>query len=158
MGMRGNMWIVDSQGQRVNGGCNIMDREGSIEVHSMNHKITLPADLKTGQLTGNRTHTPITILKKLDQATPFLNKACCSGECLKEVQIDLWHVNPHGSEECYFTYNLQNVRVIGISPVIGGTEDNYAPDKENVALMYEQITWAHHEGNHQYTDSWLIRR
>ncbi len=158
MGMRGNMWITDSQGQRVNGSCNIMDREGSIEVHSMNHKITLPADLKTGQLTGNRVHSPVTILKQVDESTPFLNKACCSGECLQEVRIDLWNVSPHGMEQCYFTYQLQNVRIIGVNPVIGGTEDNYTPDKEKIALMYETITWHHHQGNHQYSDSWLVRR
>lgn len=96
MGIRGNMWIKDSQNAEVQGKCQIMGRENSIEVMSLNHKITSPTDLKTGKLTGNRTHTPISIIKEIDQSTPFLHKACCSGECLKEVQVALYHINEHG--------------------------------------------------------------
>ena len=113
--------------------------------------------MKTGKLTGNRVHSPVTVLKQVDESTPFLNKACCSGECLQEVRIDLWKVSDYGYEECYFTYLLENVRVIGISPIIGGTENNYAQDREQLAWMYESITWGHHDGNHQYTDTWLVR-
>ena len=157
MGIRGNMWITDSHNESVRGSCSIQNRDGSVEVLSMTHKISLPADMKTGKPTGNRVHTPVTVMKLIDEATPFLNKACCTGELLPQVRIDLWHISQHGKEENYFTYQLKNVRVVGVSPVISGTEDNFAEDKENIALMYESITWAHHDGNHEYTDTWLVR-
>lgn len=157
MGIRGNMWVVDSHEKMIEGSCMIVDREGSIEVHSMTHKITIPADLKTGRINGNRIHSPLSIVKHMDQTTPFFNKACCTGECLSEVRIDLYHISQHGAEECYLSYTLRNARVIGISPLIGGTEGHAVRDKESIALMYESITWTYHEGNHEYTDSWLVR-
>jgi len=157
MGIRGNMWVVDSHEKMVEGSCMIFDREGSVEVLSMTHKITIPADLKTGRITGNRIHTPLSIVKHMDQTTPFFNKACCTGERLLEIRIDLYHINQHGSEECYLSYTLKNSRVIGISPLISSTEGSDSQDKEKIALMYESITWTHHEGNHEYTDSWLVR-
>jgi type VI secretion system secreted protein Hcp len=157
MGIRGNMWVVDSHEKKIEGSCMVFDRKGSIEVLSMSHKISIPADLKTGKITGNRIHSPLSIVKNMDKTTPFFNKACCTGECLREVKIDLYHINPYGSEVCYLSYTLKNSRVIGISPLVSGTEEGFIEDKENIALMYESITWTHHEGNHEYTDSWLVR-
>jgi len=157
MGIRGNMWIQDSQENHVKGDSMIAERQGSIEVLSMNHKITSPVDMKTGKLTGNRTHSPVTILKKIDISTPFLTKACCSGECLKEITVSLYHINQHGREAEYFRYIMNNARIAGIQPIIGGTEDNYAEDKEQLAIIYEKMHWQHIEGNYAYTDSWNER-
>lgn len=157
MGIRGNMWIKDSQNEEVHGKCQIVGREKSIEVMNLNHKITSPTDLKTGKLTGNRTHTPISIIKEIDQSTPFLHKACCSGECLKEVIIALYHISEHGREEQYFQYTLSNVRLIAIEPMIGGTEHDSQPDKERIAMIYEKIKWEHLDGNYAYSDSWTER-
>jgi type VI secretion system secreted protein Hcp len=157
MGIRGNMWIKDSQDNHVKGDSMIAGREDSIEVLSMNHKITSPVDMKTGKLTGNRTHSPVTILKKIDISTPFLTKACCSGECLKEIRISLYHVNKNGREVAYFRYTMTNARIAGTQPIIGGTEDNYAEDKEQLAIIYEKMHWQHIEGNYAYTDSWNER-
>lgn len=157
MGVRGNMWITDSQNNDVKGHSRISGREDSIEVLSMNHKITSPIDMKTGKLTGNRTHSPVTVFKKIDMSTPFLTKACCSGECLKEVKISLYHINDHGREEEYFRYTMTNAKVAAIQPIIGGTDDNYAEDKEQVAFIYEKMEWQHIQGNYAYTDSWNER-
>lgn len=157
MGIRGNMWVIDSHGEHVEGSCEILNREKSTEVLSMSHKITIPADLKTGRITGNRVHTPLTVIKHMDKTTPFFNKACCTGECLPEVRIDLYHIDIYGKELCYLSYTLKNSRIIGISPLVGGTEDGQSEDKESIALMYESITWTHHEGNYEYTDNWLVR-
>ena len=157
MGIRGNMWIKDSQNASIDGKCKINGRENSIEVMSFHHKITSPADLKTGKLTGNRTHTPVSVIKEVDQSTPFFNKACCSGECLKEVKVTLYQVSEFGKEEAYFQYTLSNVRVIAVQPIIGGTERNDSPDKESIAMIYEKIKWEHLEGNYSYTDTWIER-
>ena len=157
MGMRGSMWIKDSQGQPIKGSSKIQGREESIEVFSMHHKISSPTDLKTGKLTGNRTHTPITIVKQIDQSTPFFNKACCSGECLKDITVSLYNISQSGKEEEYFRYTLSNARIMAIQPMIGGTENADMPDREKIAVIYETIEWQHIEGNYAYSDSWNAR-
>tara|TARA_Y100000588_G_C13984262_1_gene808626 strand:- start:338 stop:814 length:477 start_codon:yes stop_codon:yes gene_type:complete len=157
MGTRGNMWVKDSQNADIIGKCRIKGREDSIEVLSMGHRITIPADVKTGKLTGNRTHDPMTIIKEIDQSTPFFNKACCSGECLKEVKICLYQIDNHGKEAAYFQYMLSNARVIAVQPLIGGTEQNHSSDKEKIALIYEKINWEHLDGNYSYSDTWAER-
>lgn len=157
MGIRGNMWVKDSQNADVYGKCRIRGREDSIEVLSLGHCITIPTDSKTGKIIGNRSHEPITIIKEIDQSTPFFNKACCTGECLKEVTICLFHINDHGREEKYFQYKLTNARVIGVQPLIGGTEYENKPDRESLAIIYEKIEWQHMEGNYAYSDTWLQR-
>ena len=69
----------------------------------------------------------------------------------------LYHINKFGYQEPYFKYKLTKARIIAVSPIIGGTENNYAHDKEQVAFIYEDIEWQHVEGNYAYTDSWSKR-
>ena len=56
------------------------DKKDKILVYAVEHLVEIPKDTHTGLPTGQRIHHPLTITKHLDQASPKLYKACCTGE------------------------------------------------------------------------------
>jgi type VI secretion system secreted protein Hcp len=87
MGTTANMWLNDSQGNWVKGDSLIHNRIDSIELLSIDHSIHAPFDSETGKNTRLRKHLPFTIMKRIDRATPYLNKACCNGETIQSIEI-----------------------------------------------------------------------
>lgn len=155
MGTSANMWLSDSQGQIVSGGSSIMDREHSVNLLSIDHSVHAPFDPQTGQKTSPRVHSPFSITKEIDATTPFFNKACCSGEQLKEVVIDLYRINPHGMEEKYFRYVFNDVKVTYVAPMIHCSSGE--KDAETVSFIYDKIRWEYLDGNFAHEDSWNKR-
>lgn len=155
MGTSANMWLSDSHGNQVRGESSIIDREGSINLLSIDHSIHAPFDPQTGQKTSPRAHAPFSITKPIDATTPHFNKACCSGEQLKEVVIDLYRINPHGSEEKYFRYSFEDVKVTYVSPMIHCSLGE--TDSETVSFIYNKIRWEYLDGNIAHEDSWNKR-
>lgn len=70
MGTSANMWLSDSHGNQLRGESSIMDREGSINLLSIDHSIHAPFDPQTGQKTSPRAHAPFSITKEIDATTP----------------------------------------------------------------------------------------
>lgn len=155
MGTSANMWLVDSQGTRIEGESRIQGRESSIDLRSIDHSIHSPFDTHTGQNTSPRVHAPFTIVKTIDNTTPLFNKACCNGEKFKSVQINLYRINDYGREEVYFQYHFEEVKVTAVAPIIHcsmGEEDN-----ETVCFIYKTIKWEYMDGNHAHSDDWNKR-
>lgn len=155
MGASASMWLVDSHGLDIKGESRIYGRENSIELRSIDHSIHAPFDPHTGQNTSPRIHAPFTIIKKIDNSTPVLNKACCNGEKFKDITICLYRVNNLGKEELYFKYKFENVKITSIAPLIHcsmGEEDN-----ETVSFIYQKIKWEYMDGNHAHEDEWNAR-
>ena len=73
--------------------------------------VEIPKDTHTGLPTGQRIHHPLTITKHLDQASPKLYKACCTGEQCT-VTIDHYRIAADGTEEKYFTIKLEEAIVV----------------------------------------------
>jgi len=148
-----NMWITDDQGLHVKGGSQIKGRENSVEVAQIYHSIYIPFDHDTSVIQGTRKHAPLDILKKIDEASPFLAKSCCSGKTLQQIRIDLYRVNDHGQETLFFRYTLNDAKVISISPII--TSNGFSlPYLERISIAYKKISWLYLEGNYSHSDSW----
>ncbi|MDT1818456.1 type VI secretion system tube protein Hcp, partial [Acinetobacter baumannii] len=56
MAIPGNMWIYDDGGALIKGGCDVADREFSIEFKGFHHNLSIPTDNATGKPTGTRQH------------------------------------------------------------------------------------------------------
>ena len=56
----------------IKGGATEKGREGSIPLISVAYGVETPRDPASGLPTGKRVHTPITVVKVIDQATPRL--------------------------------------------------------------------------------------
>lgn len=150
------LWFIDENGSPIAGGSMVLGREGSIEVKSLSHHLTIPTDRNTGKLTGTRIHTPILIQKEFDRTTPLLARAICRGVTLKSAEIKMYRTNEAGFEVEYFNMLLENVKVTGFTPglhpgVASGTH------LENIEMRYETIQWKYTDGNIIFKDGWNER-
>ncbi len=92
------------------------------------------------------THKPLVILKVLDKASPKLALACCNGEHLAEVKLQLCRAT--GEKTPYMEYTLQDVIVAQITRGANTDQDQTLP-LEEVAFDYGKITWKYTQTDHQ---------
>lgn len=155
------LWLTDDQGTEITGSVKITGREGSIELLEYSHMIYIPTDSDTGELTGTRKHGAINIVKAFDASSPYLFKACCNGQKLKQAVIRWYNVNDSGQEVEYYQHILEGVKINSYSPMMANTKDpsmEKIPHVEHVAMRYEKITHTFLDGNVSYSDSWLEGR
>lgn len=155
-----HIWIKDSQDGNITGGSQLQNREGSIEATQFEHGIQLPTDKHTGAPTGARTHGPVVFVKHIDQASPYLFKALCTGQTLNEVVIKWYRTEVAGGEQEYFEHKLERAHVTGVETFMPDTKDSdekHNVHMERVSLVYEKISWTYLDGNLQHEDDWLVR-
>jgi type VI secretion system secreted protein Hcp len=155
MGNVAYMSLFNSNNQKIQGCSRVYDREGCIEIQKINYNINRAVDSQTGKSHSTRRHQPFSILKEIDRSSPELFQCCASGKLLTSARVDLYRIDDEGEEVNYFTYTLENVRVISISPMISALTDS--KDMEAVSFSFENITLAFHEGNLTACDSWSQR-
>jgi type VI secretion system effector, Hcp1 family len=154
------IWLYNSTGTLIQGGSNVLLREGAIEMQSFNHGIHIPYDNNFGKLTGTRVHDQLSFTKELDRATPYLNRAVCQGETLQQGIIKWYRINDAGVEEEFMHIILKKVKVVAVTPVMHNfknTAGQMNNPTESVSLAYESITWLYLDGNITYTDTWNQR-
>jgi type VI secretion system secreted protein Hcp len=156
------MWLKDDTGADIKGGVTIDDdRNGSVEILAFDHEVRTPTDRDTGKVTGTRKHEPLKIVKGYDCASPYLYKAVCEGQTLKEVTIRWYQITPEGSEINYFTHILEDVKICSVKPIMHNVKD-VAKERyyhmEEVSLRYKKITWKYEEGSLEASDSWTEGR
>ena len=49
-----HLWLKDDGGAAIKCSCDGRDREGSIELRSIHHNLSISTDMNTGKLTGTR--------------------------------------------------------------------------------------------------------
>ncbi|HBV3116243.1 TPA: type VI secretion system tube protein Hcp, partial [Klebsiella pneumoniae] len=109
MAIPGNMWIYDDGGALIKGGCDVADREFSIEFKGFHHNLSIPTDNATGKPTGTRQHSPMIIVKEFDYSSPYLYKAVATGQNLKSAEIKWYKISDAGQEVEYFNMLLEGV-------------------------------------------------
>jgi len=160
MAMPAYLWLYDAVGNLLQGGSNVLKREGAIELLSFNHGIHVPFDSYTGRLTGTRVHDYLTITKEFDKSPPYLSRATACNEKLQKAIIKWYRTSEAGMEEEFMHIIMEDVRIIGISPVMhnfkSSAQVNSTPT-ESISIGYSSITWKYLDGNIQFTDQWNIR-
>lgn len=154
------VWIVDDQGNEVKGECNVMGREGSIEAFAFSYGVEMPVDKFNGTTNGTRQHDTATLVKSFDTTSPVLFQAACNGTTLKSITIKWYRINPHGSEEEYFTHTLEDVKVVSYQQELSHTKDeanNNRYHEDKIKFRFGKITMKHHNGNIEASDTWLKR-
>ena len=150
------LWLTDENGSPVRGGSCVLGRVGAIEIKSLSHHMTIPADPHSGKLTGTRIHTPILIQKEFDRVTPLIYRALSRGYTLKSAELKMYQITDAGTEAEYFNIYMENVKITGITPSLhpgSGTGTQI----ENIELRYESIQWKYVDGNIIFKDSWNDR-
>jgi type VI secretion system secreted protein Hcp len=155
MGMVAYMSLFDSNNNQITGGSQVPDRYGSMEIKKINYTLSRGFDNQTGKQHNTRRHQPFSILKPIDCSTPSLFQCCASGKLLSHAKIDLYKPNDEGRETNYFSYILENARIISVTPMIDASSSE--SDMEAISFSFEKITLAYHEGNLIAVDSWEQR-
>lgn len=153
-----HLFLKDDGGAIIRGSCDVAGREGSIELRTLFHTLTIPTDAATGKVTGTRQHSPFLFTKELDSSSPYLFKAVATGQTLKSAEFIFYNINHAGQEVEYYRITLENVRVISVSPLMHDTRGcTGTGHMEEVALSYEKITHLYKDGNLLAHDAWNER-
>ncbi len=72
MSLPAYLFLFDENGMQVQGDCMMPGREGAIEIMNSSYGIKQAVDSHTGNMTGTRQHSPVTVHKQLDKVSPYL--------------------------------------------------------------------------------------
>jgi type VI secretion system secreted protein Hcp len=119
-----------------------------IELLSFHHGVSQPADgsASGGQRGHGRCdHQDLTIVKEMDKASPKLFLACCKGDALSEVIIELCRSS--GDKQKFMAYKLTDVMVRSVRPG-GSSKDGNGVPLEEVSFAYGKIEEEYVEFDH----------
>ncbi len=86
---------------------------------------------------GNVVFEDIVVVKELDKASPKLAEAVCKGEVFPKVEIHLTRSYTNTGLVTYYTYELNNVLIVGYR--IGGSGYSENIPTEEISLSFEEI-------------------
>jgi type VI secretion system secreted protein Hcp len=116
--------------------------EGKLAGLAYEHEIKSPRDVSTGQASGKRQHSPITITKEWGAASPQIFQALCTNETLTKVLFEFVRTTPEGHEEIHYTITLTNATISSLKSYISDTRHDSSSDKhelEDVSFTYQRI-------------------
>lgn len=157
MSVPAHLWLYDNNGVLITGGSEVARREGSIEIQSFNHGVTVPTDGNTGRLTSARVHNVMSIEKDFDKSTPYLYRAVSTGQNIQKAIIKWYRINDAGMEDEFLNMIMENVRITSIHPTMHNfksPEGQLSTPRESLGMRYAKITWRYLDGNITYTDEW----
>ena len=150
---------LEGQNQgNIEGSVAVKGHEKKILVQAADHTIEIPKSPQTGLPTGKRVHGPLTLTKEIDKASPKLFAALTSGEQMKKVKLEYYRISPKGTEEKYYTVELENAIITSIrawTPNCLDAANKQMGHMEDVAFTYEKIKWTYEDGGIEAEDSWL---
>jgi type VI secretion system secreted protein Hcp len=149
-----------SQGD-IKGSCDKEKHKGTIEVYAIDHEISSPRDIHSGQATGSRQHGAFTITKEVDRSSPQLYQAIATSEAITEVTIEFYRITPEGQEENHYTIKLEKATVHKIKLELPDYSDpnlKLIRERERISFVYGKITWTWHPDGIESSDDWYASR
>lgn len=137
------------------------DHADESTVQAFEHNVTIPRDPQSGQPTGQRVHEPFVITKVYDKASPKLFDALCSGERLTKVTVKWFRTSMTGSQEHYFTHELEDAVIVDIKANMPNAQDPamaHFSHLEEVSFSYRKINWSHEVSGTRGSDDWRSPR
>jgi type VI secretion system secreted protein Hcp len=127
-----------------------------IAVYSLTQELKIPFDAATGQLTGKRQHSPLTIVKELDKSSPLFFTAAATNEVLKSVTCTLSRSSVTGQSRAYFRFTLTNATVVEIKDSGNGVNGTAEADEhERISFSYQKIELTDLNSNTTAIDDWI---
>ena len=117
------------------------------------------SDAGRGSLTGKRQHSPITIVREVDSASPLLWQGLCTNEALRAVDISLVQRPSSGSGEVVVErITLTNAvisKVHRYTPHLGSEFNEHDTDEmEEIQFAFQKITFSNVAGSTSTSDDW----
>jgi type VI secretion system secreted protein Hcp len=121
-----------------------------IEILSYSHGVSQPISGSVssgGSRSAERVdHQNFSIVKTLDKASPKLALACCNGEHINEVKVELCRAG--GDKTKYMEYKMSDVMVSSVRPG-GASQGAENLPLEEVTFSYGKIEWTYTETDHK---------
>ncbi len=133
--------------------------QDEILVQAYRHEVLVPTDPQSGQPTGPRVHQQLVITKVFDKSSPLLYEALTRGEQLTTCQLKWYRTTQAGTQEHYFTMELEDASVVNIKAYMPNCQDpanGPFTHLEDVAFTYRKITWTHEVAGTQGSDDWRV--
>ena len=90
-------------------------------------------------------HQDFNCVKSVDKATPKLFHACCIGEHIGNVDVEVCRNT--GTKQKYLEFKMYDVLVSSVSP--GGSSKGETLPLESLSLNYGKIEWIYTETDHK---------
>jgi type VI secretion system secreted protein Hcp len=121
-----------------------------IEVLSFNHGVAQaasgsPSD-RGGRSAERCNHQDFSIVHALDKASAPIALACCNGEHIAEVSVELCRAA--GDKLPYMKWKMEDVLITSVSPG-GASRGGETVPMESVTFNYGKITWTYTESDHK---------
>jgi type VI secretion system secreted protein Hcp len=126
-----------------------------IAVYSLTQELKVPFDASTGQITGRRQHSPLTIVKELDKSSPQFFAAAATNETLKSVTCTLYRSTGTGEVRAYFRIALTNATIVSIKDSGDGVNGTaHGDERERISFAYQKIVLTDLDSNTTAADDW----
>ncbi len=145
-----NMELTGENQGNIEGSCEQHGREGTIVILGYEHRVHIPLDAQSGLPSGKRIHSPLTVVKTVDKATPKLYRALSTGERMTEVTVKFYSIDQMGQEAHYYTVKLEDAIIVDIRACY--------PRLESVSLTYSRIIWTWEPDGIESQDDWRSSR
>jgi type VI secretion system secreted protein Hcp len=144
----------------IKGGITDKGFENSIGVIAVTHSIVRPRDPASGLPTGKRMHQPFIFTKELDMSSPILLNVLTTNENLTSTVFNFYapkSADGTGPATNVYRVEMVNARIASYDVRQANIRD---PDNaklavyEEVALVYQKITWTWLQGGITAEDDW----
>lgn len=139
------------------GTLSVSSQENTIQVQEFELGVSVPTDPQSGQPTGRRVHTGCRVVKYLDKASPLLLQAIATGEQLSKVVITFYRTSTSGSQEKYYTVEMDEATMVSLKPyfpmALDSDNSNYG-HMEELKITYKKITVTHEIAGTSGGDDW----
>lgn len=119
---------------------------GWIEILSYSHGISQSVSEASdgGGRPGRSQHDDFVVVKALDKASPLLALACCKGERIRRVKLELCRSGAEGERQTFMEYKLNDVIVTSVRPC-GSADAEEGLPLEEVSFTYGKIRFTYTE-------------
>lgn len=126
-----------------------------IPVLFLTQEVSVPFDQSTGLSTGKRTHSPLTIVKALDESSIQFFNAAVTNEDLTSVTCTLYRDRGEGTQRAYYRIKLTNAAVVDDKDAGDGANGAAHDDeRERISLSYQKIELTYLDTGATATDDW----
>ena len=135
-----------------------LGRADSIECVSYVQNVNTAREAATGMATGRRQYDPVTILKRIDKATPLIAKALTQNQVI-DGKFLFFRPNPtgDGTTQQFYTVEISKGRVAHQKQSVEVNREAQLTDEaplEEVSFTFHTIKWTYMDGGIEHQDTW----
>ena len=139
-----------------------LDMSKGMMCHAFQYEVKSQFDAGSGNLVGRRVHTPITIVREVDKASPLLWSALCSNETYVTAKMSFVRPDNAGKLALYHSLTLETGAIVryhtfhGILPNSNesSVDQIHTNELEEFDLVFNKITYSNDLNSKTGMDTW----